>query len=236
VTDDMWRRRSDGYLPIEGYGLIGDGTTAALVGVDGSVDWLCVPRFDSPPLFCALLDSSRGGRFSVAPDELISARHCYAGDSGVLVSELRAPTGVVRLTDLLTLHAGADLAEDAAASRGELLREVEVLHGHVKLRVEIAPRGGAQAERVVGGLRLRCGARPDLDLQIASNAHLEGPVTTHDLGRASGSTCFCAGAGGRSAARSSPSGSSSGRSPPGRAGWTRSPTKARRKHSSGARL
>jgi hypothetical protein len=55
-------RPIDGYLPLEDYGLIGDGITAALVGRDGAVSWLCVPRFDSPPLFCRILDTTRGWR------------------------------------------------------------------------------------------------------------------------------------------------------------------------------
>lgn len=59
-------RRFDGYLPIEDHGLIGDGTTAALVGRDGAISWMCVPRFDSPPLFCSILDSKRGGAFTVS--------------------------------------------------------------------------------------------------------------------------------------------------------------------------
>lgn len=69
VADRGPRRveRQDGYLPIEDYGLIGDGATGALVGRDGSIDWLCVPRFDGQPLFCGLLDSRRGGSFRVAP-------------------------------------------------------------------------------------------------------------------------------------------------------------------------
>src|SRR3970282_352310 len=112
----------DAYLPIEEHGLIGDGTTAALVGRDGAVSWMCVPRFDSPPLFCGILDAARGGAFTVAPEGLLESRQFYIPDTGVLVTEMRAPAGLVRLTDALTLRSGADLTEGAAAGRGELLR------------------------------------------------------------------------------------------------------------------
>ena len=108
-------RRRDGYLPLEDMGLIGDGTTSALVGLDGSIPWLCLPRFDSEPLFCGLLDHARGGRFTVAPDEVIEARQRYEPDTAVLVTELRSPTGVLAVTDALALRPGTDLSDDAPA-------------------------------------------------------------------------------------------------------------------------
>jgi GH15 family glucan-1,4-alpha-glucosidase len=59
--------RVDGFLPIEDHGLVGDGATCALVGRDGSIPWLCLPEFDSPPFLAGLLDADRGGTFTLAP-------------------------------------------------------------------------------------------------------------------------------------------------------------------------
>ncbi|MDP9364080.1 MAG: glycoside hydrolase family 15 protein, partial [Chloroflexota bacterium] len=173
--------RRDGYLPIEGHGLIGDGATAALVGRDGAISWLCVPRFDSLPLFCGLLDAERGGAFLVAPEELVESRQRYEPDSGVLVSELRGADGLIQLTDALTLRSGADLAEDAPAGRRELVRSVRVLAGRVRLRIEVMPRGGADMEARRGGWRVRCHARPELDLQLDASRPLDGLRSTVEL-------------------------------------------------------
>ena len=159
-------RHTDGYLPIEDHGLIGDGTTAALVGRDGSISWMCVPRFDSPPLFCGLLDAKRGGSFTIAPEEITESRQYYESDTGVLVTEMRCASGLVRLTDALTLRSGAELSEDAPAGRRELLRSVSVVQGQVRLRIEIKPRGGALAEPHGEGMRLRCPSWPDIELQL----------------------------------------------------------------------
>jgi GH15 family glucan-1,4-alpha-glucosidase len=119
--------RRDGYLPLEDLGLIGDGTTSALVGLDGSIPWLCLPRFDSEPLFCGLLDAGGGGAFTVAPDEVVEARQRYEPDTAVLVTELRSPTGLLAVTDALVLRPGTDLSDDAPAGRRELIRSAVVL-------------------------------------------------------------------------------------------------------------
>src|SRR5712691_8906653 len=105
----------DGYLPIIDHGLIGDGTTAGLVGRDGALVWLCLPRFDAPPLFCRLLDARRGGAFTIAPEDVVASRQCYEPSTGVLVTEMRSPSGLVQLTDALLLRAGVDLSEGIAA-------------------------------------------------------------------------------------------------------------------------
>src|ERR671936_3078166 len=86
-------RRRDGYLPLEDVGLIGDGTTVALVGLDASIPWLCLPHFDSDPLFCGLLDRARGGHFIFEPEDVLEARQRYEPDTAVLTTELASATG-----------------------------------------------------------------------------------------------------------------------------------------------
>jgi GH15 family glucan-1,4-alpha-glucosidase len=171
----------DGYLALEDMGLIGDGTTAALVGLDGSIPWLCLPRFDSEPLFCGLLDRSRGGSFTVALDELVEARQRYEPDTAVLTTELRSPTGLVAITDALALRPGTDLSDNAPAGHRELIRSAIVLDGSVSLRVELDPRGGASAHRAAGGLCVQAQGRGDLDLHVRCNRPLESLRSVHRL-------------------------------------------------------
>jgi alpha,alpha-trehalase len=174
-------RTRDGYLPLEDLGLIGDGSTVALVGLDGGISWLCLPRFDSEPLLAGLLDRERGGRFTVAPEGLTEARQRYQPDTGVLVTELRCATGTVRVTDALALRSGADLTDDVPAGRGELIRSVVVLHGNVRLRVELEPRGGAGTRIAASGMVLIPTRRPDLRLHLRSSRPLNGLRDTFDL-------------------------------------------------------
>lgn len=174
-------RRRDGYLRLEDLGLIGDGATTALVGLDGSIPWLCLPGFDDKPVFCGLLDHARGGEFSVAPDGVSEARQRYQPDTGVLVTELRADTGLVRITDALALRSGADLADDTPGDRCELVRLVEVLSGTVRLRIRLEPRGGAQARSAFSGLEVQAFDRPDVRLHLRSSRPLTGLQDCLDL-------------------------------------------------------
>src|SRR5262245_62592435 len=174
-------RRFSGYLPLEDLGLIGDGATTALVGRDGSVPWLCVPGFDAEPLFCGLLDHARGGRFSVTPEGLLEAGQLYGADAGVLRSELRTVSGVVRITDALVLRSRADLTDDAPADRGELVRSVAVLAGTARIEVRVEPFGGAQARPAFSGLEVRALSRPDIRLDPPANRPLTGLQSVPDL-------------------------------------------------------
>src|SRR5262249_29208729 len=160
---------------------IGDGATVALVGLDGSIPWLCLPRFDSEPLLCGLLDNSAGGHFTVTPNELVEARQRYEPDTGILITEMRSQTGVVLNTQARALRSGADLTDDAPAGRAELIRTAQVLSGNVQLQVDLEPRGGAQARAAFSGIEILPSRRPDLRLHLRSNHQLDSLHTALKL-------------------------------------------------------
>ncbi|TGU71453.1 DUF547 domain-containing protein [Geomonas terrae] len=122
---------------ISDYGIIGNMQSAALVGQDGAIDWLCLPRLDSPSVFAALLDEERGGTFSVTPDGEWDSLLSYEEDSNVLVGRFRTQGGSYTLTDFLTIP-----EPDAAGGERDfvLLRLIKVERGTVDVRVRFAPR------------------------------------------------------------------------------------------------
>ncbi|HEY8702300.1 MAG TPA: glycoside hydrolase family 15 protein [Arthrobacter sp.] len=145
--------RLDGYLPIEDHGLIGDGSTCALVGRDGGISWLCLPEFDSPPFLAGLLDNEAGGRFDITPVPLRSSTQRYTEDSCVLVTSLVSDRGMLQVTDCLTLRSGANLAEPVPAGRCELLRHAQAVGGDVRVRVSLAPKIGTTFDQLAAGWR-----------------------------------------------------------------------------------
>ncbi|MBA2445372.1 MAG: glycoside hydrolase family 15 protein, partial [Nocardioidaceae bacterium] len=112
--------------PIEDYAVLGDTGTAALVGRDGSVDWLCLPRFDSPACFAALLGTEEHGRWLLAPVGEASSTRCYVDGSFVLETTHETASGAVKVTDLMPIGDG----------RADLVRRVEGLSGVVMMRHE----------------------------------------------------------------------------------------------------
>ena len=116
---------------IEAYALIGDCLTSALVGRDGSVDWLCLPRFDSPACFANLLGGPENGRWQIAPKgEITATRRRYRGDTLVLETEFETAEGVVRLIDFMP-------PRDEAL---DLIRIVEGVRGRVAMAMELILR------------------------------------------------------------------------------------------------
>src|SRR5262252_6086384 len=113
------------YLPIAEHGLIGDLHTVALVGTDGTIDWYCCPRFDSPSVFAAILDRSRGGRFRIAPAMPEGqVKQLYFPDSNVLITRFLTPAGVGEVQDFMPV-----------GPRQRLVRRVLSVRGTMKFRV-----------------------------------------------------------------------------------------------------
>ena len=97
----------DRYPDIGEHGLIGNLQTAALVSTDGTVDWWCCPRFDSPSVFASLLDYDRGGHFRIGPDrDDYVSRQLYFPDTAILITRFLTPDGVGEVLDFMPVHRG----------------------------------------------------------------------------------------------------------------------------------
>ena len=138
--------RPGGYLPIEDYAAIGDGRTVALIGADGSIDWLCVPHLDSPPVFSALLDNERGGHFALHPVAPFQTSRAYRDGTNVLETLFETASGTVRVIDAMTIPA-AGLAPER-----EIVRKIEGVSGRVEMMWHVDPRFDFGRRRS----RLRC--------------------------------------------------------------------------------
>jgi GH15 family glucan-1,4-alpha-glucosidase len=111
-------------LPIEDYAAIGDGHTAALIGIDGSLDWLCLPQFDSPACFAGLLGNDDNGHWLLGPSGKHSAVRRYIGDTAVLETTYVTDSGEIRVTDLMP----------TGDRRADVVRRVEGVRGTVSVR------------------------------------------------------------------------------------------------------
>src|SRR5439155_12662127 len=121
------------YQAIENYGVIGDLNTVALVGTDGSIDFMCFPEFDSPTIFAALLDYKKGGSFKLAPVmDGASQKQLYLPESNILVSRFLSSDGVAEISDFMPItnlgHAHA------------IIRRAKTIRGDIRFRMICDPR------------------------------------------------------------------------------------------------
>ncbi len=122
------------YQPIDNYGIVGNMRTVALVGINGSIDWLCFPRFDSPSVFGAILDDAKGGRFQISPAcEDVQHKQFYWPETNVLVTRFLSHDGVGEVTDYMPVGPVRDQRDHL------LIRRVSVARGSMPFRMICAP-------------------------------------------------------------------------------------------------
>jgi GH15 family glucan-1,4-alpha-glucosidase len=140
-SDVRTPRRQDGNAPIEDYAVVGNKRSAALVALDGSIDWLCLPRFDDPSVFGALLDPRQGGRWQLEPTAPFRAERRYLEGTNVLQTTFETDAGAVRVTDAMTRAPARPVAWS------ELARRVECIGGSVAMRWRVEPRFDFKGQR-----------------------------------------------------------------------------------------
>lgn len=124
----------NGYKDIEDYGIIGNLETCALVGDDGSIDWLCLPYLESPSVFAAILDNERGGHFAIQPVSKFHSFQAYIRHTNILRTTFNTPFGMVAITDFMPV-----IGDDSPRYRS-IYRKVECIEGHSRLKLDFKPR------------------------------------------------------------------------------------------------
>ncbi len=159
------------YQPIENHGIIGNMRTAALIAVDGSIDWFCFPHFDSPSVFAAILDDKKGGRFQITSTHKgVRYKQLYWPDTNVLVTRFLCHDGVGELQDFMPVGASARRGD-----RTQLIRRVRMSRGQMQFRIVCEPafdyaRAGHDVTLTADGAVFRA---ERLTLGLASPVSLE---------------------------------------------------------------
>jgi len=179
------------YQPIEDYGVIGDLNTVALVGMNGSIDFMCFPNFDSPSMFARILDDDRGGYFQIAPVlDMVNHKQMYLPDTCILLTRFLAPEGVAEVSDFMPV---AEIGPSHT-----LVRRVKVVRGSLELRMVCAPRFdyAAMAHQIVqeddGSILFISNQAGGLTMRLRSDAELriEGSDAVAEFHLEAGGTCF----------------------------------------------
>lgn len=159
------------YQPIENYGIVGNLRTVAVIGMNGSVDWLCLPHFNSPSIFAAILDADKGGHFQISPSLAeISRKQLYLPGTNVLVTRFLSENGVGEVVDYMPV-----CPRESEAVRQSLIRNVKVVRGVMRFIMECFPafnyaRDDHETEIVEGGA---CFHSASLHLDLATQVSLQ---------------------------------------------------------------
>src|SRR6185312_344702 len=177
---------------IQDYGIIGDCRSAALVSREGSIDWLCWPKFDSPAIFCAILDRDHGGHWRIGVAKAVSVSRMYVPDTNVLQTNFECTSGIVTLTDLMPVST-EEFKRTTRLPDHEIVRQIECSAGEAEIEMEFVPRAFYGQEPVfirdLGklGMRMKVGkgvywlrTNAPLDLSKAS-AHSHFHIRAGDV-------------------------------------------------------
>ena len=160
------------YKKISDYGVIGNLRSVALVGLDGSIDWLCLPSIDSPSVFGALLDDTKGGRFALTPEEPWDSVSEYLPETNVLLTRFRTRTGVIELIDFMPIPVACKDGRETGDH--ELYRRISVTDGTMEVGMIFDPRFDyARVETTVerrGRMRIARGGGESMTLAISAEA------------------------------------------------------------------
>ena len=128
------------FQPIENYGIIGNMQTIALVSLQGSIDFMCLPDFDSPSVFASMLDSKKGGYFSVEPQlEDVTTKQLYLPGTAILLTRYFSDSGIAELTDFMPLS--------KSVKGSAIVRSVKAIRGDITIKVNCEPRFGYSAAK-----------------------------------------------------------------------------------------
>ena len=173
------------YKPIEDYGIIGDLHTVALVGTDGSIDWCCLPSFDSPSVFAAILDDGKGGYFRIAQVGEGVDRQLYHPDTNVLMTYFSSSDSVAVLEDFMPVDG---LSNQNGPHRPTIIRRLSGVRGTTRMRLECFPafdyaRGSHRTVPIEKGVIFESegGERLALSIPGAFQIHNDGVVSEFDL-------------------------------------------------------
>ena len=154
------------YLRIEDHGIIGDLYTAALVGVNGTIDWFCAPHFDSPSIFASILDEEKGGHFSLSPaNHDVRSTQYYLPETNVLVTHFTSDEGVAQVVDFMPIRTRA-----AGDTDHVLIRRITGIRGNLHMRIDCSPRfnyGRDEHDAVYVGESVRF-ISPDISIEYWS--------------------------------------------------------------------
>jgi GH15 family glucan-1,4-alpha-glucosidase len=176
---------------IHDYGIIGDGRSAALVSRSGSLDWLCWPRFESPPIFARLLDSDRGGCWRIAPTSPTRETRSYIEHTNVLETVFENADGRCVLVDLMTVASEADKARMLVPDH-EVLRQLRCERGELELEIHVEPRPDFGRARVRASQRGKLGIRWEIGSRLLT-LRSEVPLRLAEDGTARGTIRLRAG-------------------------------------------